>query len=128
MRILQKPIKARKGQQIEVTFSRPTHVKLLSAAEYKKYQRGKTHKYFGGWQETSPVVFEVPGDGIWHAVIEKGNFSSPVEVTGNAVLSNSNQPLASGRVPKPIIAAIPDEGPTPAISSESEADHSSSDE
>jgi hypothetical protein len=103
MRILQKPITAKKGQQIEVTFNRPTNVKLLSASEFRKYKRGKTHKYFGGWQETSPVMFTVPEDGVWHAVIEKGSFQNPIDVSGNANLMNAAPAIKA----KPAVAAIP---------------------
>ncbi len=101
MRILQKPIKAKKGQQVEVTFSRPTKVKLLSAGEFKKYKRGKTHKYYGGWQETSPVVFTIPDDGMWHAVVEKGSYNDPIQVEGNAFLVEERM---IKKAPKPAIA------------------------
>lgn len=92
MRILQKPIKAKKGQKIEVTFSQPTKVKLLSSIQFKKYRGGKTHRYYGGQCEESPAVFEVPYNDIWHAVIEKGNYNNPIDVEGNAFLVNSDTP------------------------------------
>ena len=75
--------------------------------EFKKYKRGKTHKYYGGWQETSPVIFDVPADGLWHAVIEKGTYKQPIEVEGNAFVLTKKKFV--GEKPKPVIAAIPEE-------------------
>lgn len=86
MKILQKPLSAKCRQIVKVNFSKPTKVKLLSHENFEKYKKGKTHQYRGGFYEASPVEFEIPYDGVWHAVIEKGSFNNPLEVTGTVDL------------------------------------------
>ncbi len=86
MRFLHQRLKLKRKQMIKVHFSEPTNVKLLSAPEFKKYKLGKTHTYYGGAHTNSPASFEIPYDGIWHAVIEKGTYNNPIDVTGNVEL------------------------------------------
>jgi hypothetical protein len=86
MKFLHKPFQAKPKDKIEVTFDRPTKVLFLERIHFERYKKGITYKYYGGFEEKSPVIFEVPYEGIWHAVIEKGTFRNPIEVTGNAKL------------------------------------------
>lgn len=86
MKFLHKPFNAKTGQVIVVTFSKPTKVLLIESTEFEKYKRGKTYRYRGGFSKTSPVEFVVPHTGIWHAIIEKGSYYNPLNVTGNATL------------------------------------------
>ena len=86
MKFLHKPIKAKAGDTIKVEFSRPTRVLLIYAGQFGRYKKGKTYEYRGGNSDQSPVEFNVPFEGIWHAVIEKGSFRNPLQVTGNAHL------------------------------------------
>lgn len=109
MRILQKPLKAKKGDLIEITFSKPTMVKLLSEGDFRKYKRGKTHKYYGGWQEQSPVTFTVPEGGLWHAVIEKGTYYNPIDVEGNAFIVTDQNKINAVKQEAPKAIDEPDE-------------------
>ncbi len=86
MKILQKPFTAKEKDKIEVTFDKPTKVLLIESSQFTRYKKGLTYQYRGGKAEQSPVTFTVPFDGIWHAVIEKGTYTNPLEVTGNAKL------------------------------------------
>lgn len=110
MRLLQKPFKnAKKGQTIEVTFDKPTNVKFMTATNFTKYKKGNTHTYYGGFQEESPVEFVIPKNGTWHAVIEKGTFSKPLEVSGNAILKDAPEGLNSASSSKAIEASEEEE-------------------
>jgi hypothetical protein len=86
MKFLHQPFSARAKQRIEVSFNKPTRVLLIHESQFKAYKGGKTYKYRGGYYDESPVVFEVPSDGVWHAVIEKGTYRNPLDVTGSAKL------------------------------------------
>jgi len=86
MKFLHKPLKAQAGDVIRVEFSRPTRVLLIQSRQFEKYKKGKTYHYRGGESEKSPVEFTVPFDGVWHAIIEKGTFKNPIDVSGNAEL------------------------------------------
>jgi len=86
MKFLHKPFQAKAKDKIEVTFDRPTKVLLIEKREFERYKKGITYRYRGGYSENSPVEFTIPFDGVWHAVIEKGTYHHPINVTGNAKL------------------------------------------
>ncbi|HKL40637.1 MAG TPA: DUF1883 domain-containing protein [Cryomorphaceae bacterium] len=86
MKFLHKPFLAKSKDVIEVSFDKPTKVLLLESSQFSRYKKGQTYQYRGGKAERSPVSFVVPFDATWHAVIEKGSFNHPLDVTGNAVL------------------------------------------
>jgi len=96
MKFLHKPIKAQAGDIIKVDFSRPTKVLLIHSRQFEKYKQGKTYHYRGGEAEKSPKEFTVPFDGIWHAIIEKGTFKNPLDVSGNAELIKQVSPTLNG--------------------------------
>ncbi|HKK37960.1 MAG TPA: DUF1883 domain-containing protein [Cryomorphaceae bacterium] len=86
MKFLHKPFQAKAKDKIEVSFDKPTKVLLLESSQFLKYKKGVTYRYRGGKAEKSPVSFTIPFEGIWHAVIEKGTYHQPLEVSGNATL------------------------------------------
>jgi len=96
MKFLHKPLKAQAGDIIRVEFSRPTKVLLIQSRQFEKYKKGKTYHYRGGAAEKSPVEFTVPFDGIWHAIIEKGTFNKPLDVSGNAQLIKQKPATLNG--------------------------------
>lgn len=73
MKFLYRKYPAKKGEVIEVNLSEPALVKFMTAKEFKNYGAGRTHTYYKGrTSDDGPVRFELPFDGIWHAVVEKG--------------------------------------------------------
>ncbi len=86
MKFLHKPFIAKTKDRVVVEFNMPTKVLLIQASEFKRYKGGHTYRYRGGFVEKSPVEFTIPHDGTWHAIIEKGTFNKPLNVTGNAKL------------------------------------------
>jgi hypothetical protein len=56
---------------------------LIGDYDYKKYKEHKTYNYRGGQLEVSPHDFEIPNDGLWHIVIEKGSYYNPREITAS---------------------------------------------
>lgn len=83
MKYLHRVFKAKKGTRIVVHFSEPTRVMLIGDYDYKKYKEHKTYNYRGGHFEESPHEFEIPNDGRWHIVIEKGGYFNPRPVVGS---------------------------------------------
>lgn len=96
MKFLHKPFQAKANDRIIITFSQPTRVLLIHSSFFSKYKKGQTYQYRGGHSEKSPVEFIVPFDGQWHAVIEKGTFKNPLEVTGNAELKRPSPRTLNG--------------------------------
>lgn len=86
MKFLYQRFNARRGQKVQVEFSTPTKVKLLSSSDFDRYRKCRTNSYYGGQYEKSPAIFEVPNDGEWVAVIEKGTHYNPMEVEGKVTL------------------------------------------
>jgi len=86
MKYLHRVFKAKKGAHILVHFSEPTRVMLIGDFDYKKYKDGKTYNYRGGDLEVSPHDFEIPNDGQWHVVIEKGGYFHPKAIVGSVEL------------------------------------------
>jgi len=86
MKFLHKPFAAKAKDQIEVSFDSPTKVLLIESGQFERYKKGQTYQYRGGFSEQSPVTFEVPFEATWHAIIEKGTYKNPINVSGNAKL------------------------------------------
>jgi hypothetical protein len=86
MKLLQQPVYAKRKQVIKVHIDKPAVVKFFTPDEYAKYKKGVTHNYWGGFSENSPARFEVPRKGVYHAVIELGSMSNPIQVQGKVEL------------------------------------------
>ena len=83
MKILQQPVKVKRGSRVVISFSQPSNIFLMTEVNYKKYKEGGNFSRLGGQYSKSPVEFTAPYDGTWHAVIEKGSHFSPTHVTGS---------------------------------------------
>ncbi|HOZ41119.1 MAG: DUF1883 domain-containing protein [Flavobacteriales bacterium] len=90
MKFLHKTYEGKKKEIIEVEIDKPTKVKFMTAKEYKAYTNGKTHSYFGGTYEESPVRFVIPYDGNWNVVVEKGTLRQPLAVSASCRLTMPN--------------------------------------
>lgn len=86
MKFLHQPFSAKAKDKVVVDFDKPTKVLLIHHDQFEKYKRGRTFQYRGGMAENSPQEFEVPFDGVWHAIIEKGTYKHPLNVSGSAKL------------------------------------------
>ena len=83
MKILQQAIKVKRHSRVNVSFSRPCTVYLMTEVNYKRYKEGASFRRLGGEFKTSPAEFIAPYDGTWHAVIEKGSHYNPKAVEGS---------------------------------------------
>jgi hypothetical protein len=83
MKYLHRVFSAKKGYHVVVHFSEPTRVMLISDMEYKNYKEHFTYRYRGGDFSESPHEFEIPNDGTWHVVIEKGSYYNPRPISGS---------------------------------------------
>ncbi len=82
MKILQQPIKVKRHSRVNVHFSRPCTVYLMTEVNFKRYKDGASFRRLGGQFDQSPAEFIAPYDGTWHAVIEKGSHFSPQPIEG----------------------------------------------
>lgn len=90
MKFLHKVFEAKRKQIIEVEIDKPTKVKFMTGKEMKAYRMGKTHTFFGGLFEESPVRFVVPFDSNWNVVVEKGTHAAPLDVHASCALLPPN--------------------------------------
>lgn len=96
MKFLHKPFNAKAKDRIVIEFDKPTRVLLIHSRQFEKYKKCRTHTYRGGFSEKSPVEFTIPFDGTWHAVIEKGTYRNPLNVSGNASLHKPKHHTLNG--------------------------------
>lgn len=95
MKFLHKPFEAKRKEVIEVEIDKPTKVKFMTAREFSAYKKGRTHSYFGGRFEESPVRFVIPYDSIWTVVVEKGTQRAPLDVHASCRLTAPNSMVLS---------------------------------
>lgn len=96
MKFLHQPFMAKAKDRIVVDFDKPTVVLLIHSDQFKNYKGGKTYRYRGGHSENPSVEFTVPYDGVWHAIIEKGTYKNPLEVSGKAKLHKPKHRTLNG--------------------------------
>ena len=90
MKFLHQTLDAQRNEIIEVEIDTPTKVKFMTGRDYKAYRLGKTHTYFGGLFDESPVRFVVPHDAKWTIVVEKGTHRQPLEVHASCRVTPPN--------------------------------------
>ena len=95
MKFLHQTLEAQRNEIIEVEIDTPTKVKFLAGRDYKAYRLGRTHTYYGGLFDESPVRFVVPHDAKWTVVVEKGTHRQPIEVHASCRVTPPNALVAS---------------------------------
>ena len=95
MKFLHQTLEAQRSEIIEVEIDTPTKVKFMTGRQLKFYKLGKTHTYYGGMFEESPVRFVVPFDAKWTVVVEKGTHREPLEVHASVSLTPPNPMVTS---------------------------------
>lgn len=91
MKYLHQILKLEKGVCVKVHFNRPAKVMLMNDRNFLRYQSHTTHTYWGGNMDESPYEFTVPYAGIWHVVVEKGGYFSPLDLQASVTItSNKN--------------------------------------
>lgn len=95
MKFLFNHYQAKKKEIIEVELDRPARVKFMTAMDYVKYKNTRTHTFYGGLYEESPVRFVVPHDGMWHVVVERGTTAEPNPVKAHCRLMLPNRAVAT---------------------------------
>jgi len=76
------------GAVVVVTLSgTEANVQLLDETNFRSYERGDTHHYYGGHFRQSPVRLTIPSNGHWHVAVDLGGFGGQVN--------------SSARVPSP---------------------------
>lgn len=87
MKILKQAIKVKRHSRVQVEFSRPCTVYMMTEVNFKRYKDGASFRRVGGAYDKSPVEFIAPYDGTWYVVIEKGSHYSPKAVDGKVTVS-----------------------------------------
>ncbi len=95
MRFLYKKFQAKRKEIVTVEIDATTKVKFLTAHDFKLYQKGKTHRYYGGTFDEGTVKFVLPFDSVWHAVVEQGSYREPLEIQASCKLLPPDRDLLS---------------------------------
>jgi hypothetical protein len=112
------------GETVVVTLSgNAVNVRLMDSSNYSSYKSGRSHRYYGGLAQRSPVRLGVPHSGHWYVTID---FQG---LTGSTRTSVRVEPVPPGPLPAiqeqplssiPSLVRRPDELPTPPPSAEAD--------
>ena len=98
MKFLYNRFPAKCDQIVRITFTKPTEVRLIAEDQYDLYKKGFQHEYIGGHYEQSPVEFEIPKDGVWYAIVEKGTYSNPLDIEGKVEVLGPRYETLNGSI------------------------------
>lgn len=87
MKILSKSVSGKRKQVIIVHVDKPAVVKFFTPQQFERYKKGLTHRYWGGMTENPPAEFEIPRKGQYYAVVEKGTFNTPIDLTARVEIT-----------------------------------------
>jgi hypothetical protein len=75
------------GAVVLVTLDAQANVRLLDDSNFRSYERGGRHQYFGGLAKVSPARIPVPRSGNRHVTVDLGGYAgrvnASVRVVGN---------------------------------------------
>jgi hypothetical protein len=104
------------GETVVVTISgNAMNVRLMDSSNYESYRSGRSHRYFGGLAERSPVRLGVPHSGHWYVTLDfeglqgSARFSVRVQQPERPLPPLKEQPLSS----VPSLVRPPDHAPPP---------------
>jgi hypothetical protein len=60
------------GDMIVVECDRQCNVRLLDDYNFEQFQKGRQHRYYGGFYRMFPARLVVPKSGHWNIVIDLG--------------------------------------------------------
>lgn len=89
MKYLHQILKLKKGAHIKVHFNQSCKILILTRLNYNLYKDHITHNYYGGIFEKSPFEFEIPSNGEWHIVIERGSYFEPKNIVASVTILSS---------------------------------------
>ena len=60
------------GDVVIVQCSHQCNVRLMDDTNYRNFQSGNRHRYYGGHYKMLPARVSVPHDGYWNVIIDLG--------------------------------------------------------
>ncbi|MDE0268382.1 MAG: DUF1883 domain-containing protein [Acidimicrobiaceae bacterium] len=97
-----------RGDVLEVTLSSATNVRLLDSNNFRKYQRGEKHQYYGGLARKSPIRIPVPSSGYWYVVVDMQGLRGSTRASHRVINGSALRPLPPIRDRRTDIAEIVD--------------------
>lgn len=78
MNFLKYELNASVNEVVEVELSSQANVRLLDATNFRRFQRGERHEFYGGLAKVSPIRIPVPRTGHWYVVVDLGGYAGSV--------------------------------------------------
>ncbi len=66
------------GARVRVDIDSAATVRLMDDYNFRRFQSGDRHEYFGGQARRTPVLLTVPRSGNWHVTIDLGGASGRI--------------------------------------------------
>jgi len=72
---------------VEVTLDKQANAFLVDSLNYSSYRNGRSFRYYGGLQKTSPVQLRPPRAGHWYLIVDLGGRSDQVNASAQLIKS-----------------------------------------
>ncbi len=79
MKFLHYEVNAGPRNIVRVHLDKQANVRLVDSSNFRNYQAGREHRYYGGSAKQSPVDLVPPHSGKWHVVVDLGGYSGTVK-------------------------------------------------
>jgi hypothetical protein len=66
------------GSVVVVNLDTAANVRLLDETNFRAYQQGQQHRFYGGQARRSPLRIQVPASGHWHVALDLGGASGSI--------------------------------------------------
>jgi hypothetical protein len=81
MNFLHSEVNVQSDEAVIVELDHAANVKVMDAANFQRFRRGESHRYFGGAATRSPVAIRPPHGGRWFVTIDLGGGSGRVRAS-----------------------------------------------
>lgn len=78
MKFLHSEVDAGPGDVVRVTLDKRANVKMMDGHNFRRYQSGQSHNYYGGLAKVPPLDLRPPYRGRWNVVVDLGGYGGTV--------------------------------------------------
>lgn len=81
MNFLHSEVDAGPNDVVRVALDKQANVKVMDGQNFRRYQNGQSHDYYGGLAEVSPFDVRPPYRGRWHVTVDLGGYGGSVRAS-----------------------------------------------
>ncbi len=85
MNFLHYEVDAGPDNMVRVTLDKQANVRMMDSDNYRRYQSGQSHRYYGGLAKVSPSNLRPPYHGRWHVAVDLGGDSGTMRASVSVI-------------------------------------------